>query len=338
MKWHDWIYILNRDHAIRMKISLFSCGHTQIWDHWNGWMHWTALPREKKAFLQWLWTTWTMKTTYVFGASTLLILLGIIESTTSDHDLWGYPINLFDPSDGWTWEKRESFHLLQQQLKYQPKAVPQLTPTGFKRTQIPAKLYTFILNQRRNFALRYEKCAQNFAHQNCFELTKDGQLVRKNNTGIFSIDKIESFIIDFFIPKELIPFEDDQLVQNVINRELQPILEEWSGIRWTSFYYSIQQPLSMHLFHRLKPSLIYGIRRYLKGASLALHVDRLSTHVVSAILQIDQNVDQEWPLMIVDLDNKSRKINMKPGDMLLYESAKLPHGRMVETCWNIDRL
>jgi hypothetical protein len=33
---------------------------------------------------------------------------------------------------------------------------------------------------------------------------------------------------------------------------------------------------------------IYGVRRYLNGASLGLHVDRAVTHVISAILQIDQ--------------------------------------------------
>ncbi len=35
-------------------------------------------------------------------------------------------------------------------------------------------------------------------------------------------------------------------------------------------------------------SQIYGIRRYLRGASLNLHVDRPTTHIISAILQLDQ--------------------------------------------------
>ena len=35
-------------------------------------------------------------------------------------------------------------------------------------------------------------------------------------------------------------------------------------------------------------STVYGIRRYLRGASLNLHVDRPTTHIVSAILQLDQ--------------------------------------------------
>jgi hypothetical protein len=32
----------------------------------------------------------------------------------------------------------------------------------------------------------------------------------------------------------------------------------------------------------------YGVRRYLNGSSMLLHVDRVASHVVSAILQIDQ--------------------------------------------------
>ena len=31
---------------------------------------------------------------------------------------------------------------------------------------------------------------------------------------------------------------------------------------------------------------IYGIRRYLRGAWMGLHVDKLPTHIISAILQV----------------------------------------------------
>ena len=45
------------------------------------------------------------------------------------------------------------------------------------------------------------------------------------------------------------------------------------------------------------------------------------------IFQIDQKVDKEWPLTIIDHKKKKKQINLKPGEMLLYESAKLWHGR-----------
>ena len=40
-----------------------------------------------------------------------------------------------------------------------------------------------------------------------------------------------------------------------------------------------------------------------------------------------QEVDQPWPLTLVDLKGRKRKIFLDSGDMLLYESAKVPHGR-----------
>ena len=49
---------------------------------------------------------------------------------------------------------------------------------------------------------------------------------------------------------------------------LKPILEEWC-----------QKKLS-------KEVVIYGIRRYLRGAWLSLHVDQLPTHIISVILQV----------------------------------------------------
>ena len=38
-------------------------------------------------------------------------------------------------------------------------------------------------------------------------------------------------------------------------------------------------------------------------------------------------MDEDWPLTIVDFNSKSKKIILKPGQMVLYESAKAPHGR-----------
>ena len=34
-----------------------------------------------------------------------------------------------------------------------------------------------------------------------------------------------------------------------------------------------------------------------------------------------------WPLTVIDFENKKDKLYLEPGDMVLYESAKLPHGR-----------
>jgi hypothetical protein len=38
-------------------------------------------------------------------------------------------------------------------------------------------------------------------------------------------------------------------------------------------------------------------------------------------------VEEDWPLTILDFNFKKKKIILKPGEMLLYESSKAPHGR-----------
>ncbi len=58
-----------------------------------------------------------------------------------------------------------------------------------------------------------------------------------------------------------------------------------------------------------------------------MHVDTVNTHVVSAIINVDQDVDEDWPLLILDHDGNEHNIIMQPGDMVLYESARLLHGR-----------
>ena len=57
-------------------------------------------------------------------------------------------------------------------------------------------------------------------------------------------------------------------LQSMISQTLLPILEKWSGQKISS------------------DPIIYGIRRYLRGAWCQLHVDRLPSHVLSVILQV----------------------------------------------------
>lgn len=101
----------------------------------------------------------------------------------------------------------------------------------------------------------------------------------------------------------LTPEKKDQL-----SLELRDVLEDWYG-------------------GRLELTSIYGIRKYQNGAVLRMHVDTVNTHVVSAIINVDQGVDEDWPLVILDHNDKEHTVLMKAGDMLLYESARLLHGR-----------
>ena len=87
---------------------------------------------------------------------------------------------------------------------------------------------------------------------------------------------------------------------------LQPLHESWAG---TS----------------LVPTAVYGLRIFRRGQRMAMHVDRISTHAVSSMLVVAQDVDEPWPL---DLDVRDRRHRLfpQPGQMLIYEGASVPHG------------
>jgi hypothetical protein len=71
---------------------------------------------------------------------------------------------------------------------------------------------------------------------------------------------------------------------------------------------------------------LYGIRVYHEGAVLATHVDRLPL-VSSAIINVAQDVDDPWPLEVIGHDGKAVNVTMEPGDMVMYESHSVLHGR-----------
>ncbi len=75
------------------------------------------------------------------------------------------------------------------------------------------------------------------------------------------------------------------------------------------------------------PTHVYGVREYRRGSVLKEHRDRLVTHEASAILNIDQEVSDDWPLIIEDHHCRRHSVVLKPGEMVLYEGARLRHGR-----------
>lgn len=76
----------------------------------------------------------------------------------------------------------------------------------------------------------------------------------------------------------------------------------------------------------LTPTSLYGIRKYTSGSILTTHVDRLPL-VTSAIINVAQNVDEPWPLEVIGHDGLAHNITILPGEMILYESHSVLHGR-----------
>ena len=64
-----------------------------------------------------------------------------------------------------------------------------------------------------------------------------------------------------------------------------------------------------------------------QNAVLINHVDVRETHVASAILQVAQQTDVGWPLELIEPDGSVIEVYMQPGQMLLYEGSRVPHGR-----------
>jgi len=76
----------------------------------------------------------------------------------------------------------------------------------------------------------------------------------------------------------------------------------------------------------VRPSSMYGIRIYTTGSILSPHVDRLPL-VTSAIVNVAQDVDEPWPLEVYNHEGNAVNVTMDPGDMVLYESHSVVHGR-----------
>mmetsp|Transcript_15335 Transcript_15335/g.39474 ORF Transcript_15335/g.39474 Transcript_15335/m.39474 type:complete len:474 (-) Transcript_15335:179-1600(-) len=95
-----------------------------------------------------------------------------------------------------------------------------------------------------------------------------------------------------------------------IQKEMQSVMQWWTQMR-------------------LRHTSTYGVRIYRRNAMLINHVDRVDTHLASAVVQVAQTVDEDggWPLEIM-LGNKSvGEVYLQPGEMVLYEGAWLRHGR-----------
>jgi len=114
-------------------------------------------------------------------------------------------------------------------------------------------------------------------------------------------------------PTKMVSVEDTTLrgAGLVLKQKLwdaaQNTLEEWTG-------------------EKLTPCSLYGVRIYQEGAVLATHVDRVPL-VTSAIINVAQDVDEPWPIEVYAHDGKAYNVTMEPGDMVLYESHSVLHGR-----------
>ena len=169
----------------------------------------------------------------------------------------------------------------------QPRSQHNYTEIGFKKSTVPEETWKVI--------------------QDFYEANKDKATVENWPRG-------NTYTNHWDAPTYFVSLEDSgrlrgagQALKKKIWDGIRPVIEEWTG-------------------QKLTQTSLYGIRVYKQGAILGTHVDRLPL-VSSAIIQVAQDVTEPWPIEVYDHSGKAHNISMKPGDLVLYESHTVLHGR-----------
>ena len=165
-------------------------------------------------------------------------------------DLWGAQINWTESQNGWFPLKRYQHINATKDIHKRQKSIKTFTKKGFKVMDIPSIVYKTILQELDYESMHLELCeVQKVASLNCLKKMPNGTFENMNN--YYKID-----------------FVNEKVVTNVLSSAMIPIIEKWGKIAVSGKF------------------TVYGIRRYTRGAFLLQHVDRLPTHILSAILQV----------------------------------------------------
>ena len=164
-------------------------------------------------------------------------------------DLWGYEMDWYNLEDGWTEMRRKNMSKIEERLRYQMKRIPGFTKIGYKKMKMPKKLHQLILKARQTDNFTYPDCEADWAMFNCQRVTKDGKIEPTHNLLKMNL-------------------QSDKEIGVYLRNNIRMLLEDWCG-----------EPLDKNM-------TMYGIRRYLRDSWMALHLDKLPTHIISAILQV----------------------------------------------------
>ena len=139
------------------------------------------------------------------------------------------------------------------------------------------------------------------------------QALREHYTHHVELRYYEHFSLsplvnDKFCKCSIVPLSDD--LKDMVFSILQPVAEDWSR-------------------QKLRPTAMYGVREYYTGHVVQPHVDRAATHVISILLPFYTDLENGsyWPLEVITHQGDKLNLSFGPGEMLLYESASVIHGR-----------
>jgi len=169
--------------------------------------------------------------------------------------------------------------------------VPRLTEAGFQKVPVPRGLW-------RSLSRDYQRVRPRMVQESCIQSVINCQEVQ--------VEAGESFLRNV---QRTYMMELAAEVLEEVREVLRPLAEAWSGVL-------------------LEHTSTYGVRRYTNHSWLVAHLDRLGTHVVSTIINLGQEVEEDWVLYIKDHQGNTHQVVLAPGEMVWYESARLVHGRM----------
>jgi hypothetical protein len=174
----------------------------------------------------------------------------------------------------------------------QPAAMQNFTQHGFLKTRAPAEVMTLL---------------QDFFNRHSSEATEEWEhLTPYHNSWVAppTILRLEHAAQYGYGGSS---DSEETYLPNMISRHVQNTMQEWTG-------------------QALRLTSVYGIRLYHNQSILTPHVDRLPL-ISSAIINVAQDVEEDWPLEVYDHDGVAHNVTMQPGDMVLYESHSVIHGR-----------
>jgi hypothetical protein len=156
----------------------------------------------------------------------------------------------------------------------QPQSMVNFTSTGYRKVKAPAPLMKILTE--------------------FWETNRDRRQVEAWGEGSIYTNHWKA-------PTYLVNVEDEELegagveLKDAIWNAAKDGVEEWTGGAV-----------------KLRPSSLYGIRVYTKGAVLNPHCDRIPL-ISSAIINVDQNVSEPWPLEVYDRQGNAVNVTMEPG-------------------------
>ena len=121
----------------------------------------------------------------------------------------------------------------------------------------------------------------------------------------------------------LSPFED--IMGSYDDKQIPNTYSQYSNIAMETLMLKCQPIMEKTTGLKLYPAYTYA-RLYKKGDELKRHKDRFSCEV-STTMSLGGD---EWPIYLEpsgELGKKGIKINLKPGDMLVYHGCELEHWR-----------